>query len=131
MLARELAVVDQRLAVGKLGAGDLLQPLERALRARHAGDAGAFVAEQELGVGPALVLLADPVLDRHFDVVEEDLVDLVRAVEHDDRPHGDARRLHVDQQERDALLLLASDRCARGRRSSRRIAPAWSRSSGR
>ena len=28
------------------------------------------------------------------------------AVEHDDRPHGDARRLHVDQQEGDAFLRL-------------------------
>ena len=28
------------------------------------------------------------------------------AVEHDDRPHRDARRLHVDQQEGDAFLRL-------------------------
>ena len=38
--------------------------------------------EQVLGVGPALVLLADQVLGRHLDVVEEDLVDLGLAVEH-------------------------------------------------
>ena len=40
------------------------------------------------------------------DVVEEDLVDLVAAVDHLDGPHGDARRRHVDEQERDARLLL-------------------------
>ena len=48
------------------------------LRHADAGDADALVAEQELGVVPALVLLADEVLDRHPDVVEEHLVDLVR-----------------------------------------------------
>ena len=47
------------------------------LDAADAGDVGALVAEQVLGVGPALVLLADQVLDRHLHVVEEDLVDLV------------------------------------------------------
>ncbi len=52
-----------------------------ALGARDAGNAGALVDEQELGVGPALVLFADAVLDRHLDVVEEDLVDLVAAVQ--------------------------------------------------
>ena len=30
----------------------------------------------------------------------------MRAVQNDDRLHGDARRLHVDEQERDAFLLL-------------------------
>ncbi len=52
-------------------------------RLRHADarDAGALVAEQELGVVPALVLLADEVLDRHPHVVEEHLVDLVAAVD--------------------------------------------------
>ena len=45
------------------------------------GDAGALVAEQELGVVPALVLLADEVLRRHAHVVEEHLVDLAAAVD--------------------------------------------------
>jgi hypothetical protein len=81
--------------------------LQRRLGTADAGDAGALVAEQELGVGPALVLLADEVLRRHLDVLEPDFVDLVLAVVHDDRAHGDARRLHVDEQEGDALLLAA------------------------
>ena len=74
--------------------------------------AAALELEQVLGVGPALVLLADPVLDRHLHVGEEDLVDLVahrraRAVDQVDRIDLDAGRLHVDQQEGDALLPLA------------------------
>jgi hypothetical protein len=86
--------------------GDALQPRQFALGDADAGDVGAFMAEQELGIGPALVLFADQVRDRHFDVFEPDFVDLVRAVQRDDRAHGDARRLHVDQQEGDAALRL-------------------------
>ena len=52
------------------------------------------------------MLLADQVLDRHLDVVEEHLVDLASAVHGLDRAHGDAWRLHVDQDEGDAELLL-------------------------
>jgi hypothetical protein len=65
-----------------------------------------LVGQQELGAGPALVLVVDAVLDRHLDVLEPDLVDLVLAAQGDDRSHGHARRLHVDQQERDAFLDL-------------------------
>jgi hypothetical protein len=64
-------------------------------------------ASRVLGVGPALVLLADQLVGRHLDVVEEHLVDLVLAIHRDDRPHGDAGALHVDQQEADAGLRLA------------------------
>ena len=49
-------------------------------------DADPLVAEQELGHRPALVLLADEVLARHPDVLEEDLVDLEAAVDQLDRP---------------------------------------------
>jgi hypothetical protein len=65
------------------------------------------VREQVLGVRPALVLLADQLVGGDLDVVEEDFVDLVRAVERDDRPHRDPRALHVDQQEADPGLGLA------------------------
>ena len=105
-LLGEGLVLDQRLAVLLLGAGDVLQRLDAALGLRHGGDAEPLVGQQELGAGPALVLLADQVRDRHLDVVEEHLVHLVAAVSDDDRLHGDARRLHVDQQEGDALLRL-------------------------
>ena len=84
-----------------------LEALQFALGAVHVGDIGAFVREQVLGVGPALVLFADEVFGRHFDVVEPDFVHFVPAVEQLDRAHGDAGRLHVDQQEADAGLRLA------------------------
>ena len=86
--------------------GELLDAAQPLLGDADAGDAGALVAEQEFGVVPALVLLADQVLDRHLDVVEEHLVDLVAAVDGLDRAHRDALRLHVDQDEGDAHLLL-------------------------
>src|SRR3546814_9601845 len=73
---------------------------------RSPGDAGALVREQELGAGPALVLLIDTLLDRHADILEEHLVHLMLAAERDDRPYRDAGRFHVDQQEGDALLRL-------------------------
>ena len=123
---------DQRALTGEFQRGEFLDAGDLGLRGTDAGDAGAFVAEQEFGVVPAFVLLADEVLDGDFDVVEEDLVHLAAAVDGDDRADGDAGGLHVDQDERNALLRLgARDRCGTGRRSSRRIAPAWSRSSGR
>src|SRR3546814_16020747 len=71
---------------------------------RSPGDAGALVREQELGAGPALVLLIDTLLDRHADILEEHLVHLMLAAERDDRPYRDAGRFHVDQQDGDALL---------------------------
>jgi hypothetical protein len=80
--------------------------VDGARRAADAGHASALIAEQELGVGPALVFLTDQVLDGDADVFQEDVVDLVRAVDGDDRADGHARRLHVDQQERDAGLRL-------------------------
>ncbi len=76
------------------------------LRLAQPCDAGAFVAEQELRHVPAAVLLVDAVLHRHAHVVEEHLVQVMAVVDRDDRPHRDARRLHVHQQERDALLPL-------------------------
>ena len=62
--------------------------------------------QQEFRVGPALVLLADPVFHGHLHLIEEHLVHFARAIEHDDRLHGNARRLHVDEQEGDAFLRL-------------------------
>src|SRR3546814_14482552 len=54
-------LLDQRRPQALFGAGDLLQPLQALLGGGDLGNAGAFVAEQELGVGPALAFLADPV----------------------------------------------------------------------
>src|SRR3546814_3513670 len=83
----------------------LLQPLQALLGGGDLGNAGAFVAEQELGVGPALAFLADQVGTRYADGIEENLVDAMTLVDRDDRPHGDAGRFHVDQQEGNALQI--------------------------
>src|SRR6266700_3767021 len=105
-LLAKTRILDHRLAAGLDLGGELLDAADALLGDADAGNAGALVAEQELGVIPALVLLAHQVLDRHLDVVEEDLVDLMAAVDGLDRPHRDALALHVDQDEGDAGLLL-------------------------
>ena len=62
--------------------------------------------QQEFRVGPALVLFANQVFCWDTDVREEDLVQVMDPVDADDRTHFDAWRLHIDQEERDALLRL-------------------------
>ena len=64
------------------------------------------MAQQELGVGPALALLADAIVLGHAHVLEKHLVDVVPAVERDDGAHRNAGRFHVDEQEGNALLRL-------------------------
>lgn len=91
--------------VAGIARGQSFEFAQRRLRAANARDARAFMAKQELRIGPALVLFADAVLHGNLDVLEPDLVHFMLPVEHDDRSHGDAGRLHVDQQERDAFLL--------------------------
>mgnify|MGYP003325528576 CR=1 FL=1 len=80
-LLGEALILDQRLAVLALGAGDVLQRLDAALGLRYGGDAQPLVGEQELGAGPALVLLADQVGDGDLDVVEEHLVQRAGALQ--------------------------------------------------
>src|SRR3546814_15485920 len=70
-LALEEGVVDQRPVAVEFGARDRLDALDAALRRGDPGDAGALVREQELGAGPALVLLIDTLLARHADILEE------------------------------------------------------------
>ena len=103
----EPRVVGERAVIRPgFNGSDLLQPLDLHARLGDAGDARALVAQQELGIGPAPVLLADAVRHRHAHIGEEHLVEIVPAVHGDDRPHLDAGAVHVDQQEGDALLLL-------------------------
>ena len=54
---------------------------------------------------PALIELADQVFLRHHDVLEKHLVEMPVTVEQDQRAHGDARRLHVDEQIADPVML--------------------------
>ena len=54
---------------------------------------------------PALVQRPDEVFLRHHDVLEKHLVEMPVAVEQHERAHGDPRRLHIDQQIADAVVL--------------------------
>ena len=56
---------------------------------------------------PALIQFADEVFLWHRDVFEKHLVEMAVAVQQHQRPHGDPRRLHIDQQIADPLCLGA------------------------
>ncbi len=115
-----------------VSAASLLQPRDPRLDDAGAGDAGPLVAEQELRVVPARVLLADELVGRDPDVVEEDLVDLVAAVDEADRPDRDARASSCRSAgTRCRAASWPRGRCGPGRRSSRPTGRAWSTSSGR
>ena len=53
-----------------------------------AGDAGALVAQQEFRVRPALILFSHKLIGGHANVGEEQLVDLVAAIDRLDRAAG-------------------------------------------
>src|SRR5205807_362185 len=89
-LLAELEILDHRLAAGLYLGGQLLDAADALLGNTDAGNSSALIAEQELGVVPPLVFLANQILERHLDVIKEHLVDLMPAVDGLDRPHGDA-----------------------------------------
>ncbi|KAG1292159.1 hypothetical protein G6F64_013706 [Rhizopus arrhizus] len=70
----------------------------------QSGNAGALVAQQVLGVGPALVLFAPQVGHRYAPVLQPDLVHVVAAVQRAEGAHRHARGAHVQQQHRNAAL---------------------------
>src|SRR5690606_18127003 len=63
-LAAEQGVLDQRLAVFLLLAGNALEVAQGGLGCTDTSQAGTLVGQQVLGTGPALVLFTDQVLDR-------------------------------------------------------------------
>ena len=65
------------------------------------------MSQQRLRDGPALADLPHHVFGGHADVVEFHFVQAVVIVDRDDRIHLNAFTLHVDQDERNAFLLLA------------------------
>ena len=65
------------------------------------------MAEQVFGAGPPLALVVNALGDRHADILEDHLVEVRHAAEALDRAHRHAGQAHVDQQHRDAVLLLA------------------------
>ena len=97
---------ERRVVLTDFGSYDLLETREITCRPTDPGHARTLVAEQEFGVGPALVFLADQILCGNAHVLEEDVVHLVGSINGDDGPHRDAGRFHVDQQEGDAGLRL-------------------------
>ena len=68
-------------------------------------EAGSFVCEGSLRDRPATVQVADEVVARDDDIGEEDLRESCRTVDVAQRPDVDTGRLHVDDQQRDALVL--------------------------
>src|SRR3546814_15392991 len=71
-------------------------------------DLAALIAKEMLGIVPAFALLADPIFHGDADIVEKDFIGITAAVDRFDRPHGDAGRFHIDEQEGDALLIVAA-----------------------
>ena len=49
---------------------------------------------------------ADQIGNRHFHIIEEHLIHLMRAINGDDGAHGDAGRIHLNHEEGNAFLLL-------------------------
>ena len=72
----------------------------------------ALELKQILRDFPALVLLADAVCLRHAHVVEEYFVEFVVAAVAMDRTHGNAGQVHIEYQERNAVLAFAFCRSA-------------------
>ncbi len=108
-LAREIRVLDQGTARSRLHLRDLARLADGIAVARRIGRA-ALERQQVFGAGPALAFLADEIVHGDLHIVEEDRVDLLiadrRIVERVDRRDGDAGRLHIDEDEADALLAL-------------------------
>ena len=78
------------------------------------GDARALGGERRDRDLPALALLAESILDRHANVVEEDLGEHLAAAHVLDRPNLDARRVHRNEQTGDAVVLRSTSvSCAR------------------
>ena len=104
----------QLLADMALAPGRLLTVRELLRQLGEAGDLRRMVAparpaalehqgrDRDL---PALVQRADEILLGHSHVFEEDFIEVTVAIEQNERPHRDPRRLHVDEQVADAVML--------------------------
>ncbi len=64
-----------------------------------------LVLQQLLGDGPAFAELAEQILLRHPHLIEKCLTERGGAADQANRRHRNPRRLHVDQQKTDALVL--------------------------
>ena len=71
----------QEGAVTRLGIGRIRFDARKVdFRSTDACDTGTLVAQQELCIAPTLVFFTNEVLNWHFDVVEEYLINLITAV---------------------------------------------------
>ena len=104
---------------------------EQPLAAGVAGDADPLVGQRLADDRPALADAAEHGVGAGPHVVEEHLVEVVGAEHRADRPHGDARRVHRDEEHRDALVALARARPGRPARTTGPCRRRTSRSSGR
>jgi hypothetical protein len=90
---------------------DRLTPCQRDKCLQAGADVGGAAGQQPLvaeaghGHAPAVSVAANPLLDRNYDVVAEKLAEVLRSRDFDDRPPLDARRVHRDDEERDAGVL--------------------------
>ena len=82
----EAIVLQQRAPIALALRRQALKQLELALRAADLSRLHTLMAQQRLGIGPALVELAQQRSRRNFHVIEEDLIDLAVAVQQLDRP---------------------------------------------
>ena len=85
----------------------LAERRQQPLAAGVARDADPLVGERLADDGPALADAAEHGVGPGPHVVEEHLVEVVGAEHRPDRPHGDAGRVHRDDEHRDALVPLA------------------------
>ncbi|MNI60177.1 hypothetical protein D3C73_1153720 [compost metagenome] len=71
-------------------------------------DKSSLAGQEEFRQPPAVTLLSDHVLERDPYIVKEDLISVMHTIKCDDRLDGYSRRLHIDQQERNALLFFSA-----------------------
>ena len=86
--------------IGKCGCTRMVQGgYNVALGPGDTCNAGALMCEQEFGIGPALILFADAILDWDANIGQPDFIDFVTAINGHDWAHFNAGRFHIDQNE--------------------------------
>src|SRR6185312_4130017 len=79
------------------------EPRQSAQGMDRCPGADALFGKERRADGPAFADLADDVLERYRDIVEKNLGELVIARKGADAPRRDARRLRIEQDERDRI----------------------------
>ena len=105
LIAQHLVDLQGAGVVRGVIAREVHQRLHRLLHADRRADRRALEVERRNGGVPAPVLLADDVLFRYAHVIEEHLVELVGAGHVHQRLHRDARRLHIQDEVGNPLVL--------------------------